>query len=145
MNQDGRFNALKGLGRAELGTGDLPRAQAHLEQALSVAKKTEVIWSELAEAQLALAEVLWTSEPDRERAVSLVRSAQRAYASHGASFLDQKDDIDTWLATHVLPTKAARPAIAKVPSPARGPPHRPRNFRAREGNGSYSISQTERT
>ena len=88
VNEDVRFAALKGLGRAELGTGDLPRARAHLEQALGVTLKTQVIWSELAEVQLALAELLWTSEPDRERALSLVRSAQRAYASHGASFLD---------------------------------------------------------
>jgi eukaryotic-like serine/threonine-protein kinase len=108
VNQDGRFTALKGLGRAELGIGDLPRARAHLEQALDVAQKTDVIWSELVEAQLAMAEVLWTREPDRVRAVSLVRSAERAYASHGASYLDQKDEIDTWLATHVLPTKRAR-------------------------------------
>jgi serine/threonine protein kinase/tetratricopeptide (TPR) repeat protein len=108
VNHDCRFQVLSGLGRAEIGMGTLPRARAHLEQALELAKNAPVIWSTTAEAQLALAQLLWTSEADRTRAVSLVRSAQHAYATHDANFLDQKDDVDLWLATHVLPSKQAR-------------------------------------
>jgi tetratricopeptide (TPR) repeat protein len=106
VNQDGRVSALRGLGRAEMGTGALSTARTHLEQALAIATNTRVVWSELAEAQFALGRLLWTSEPEQARAVALVKTAHEAYASHGSSYLDL-EDVEGWLETHSQPRRAA--------------------------------------
>jgi serine/threonine-protein kinase len=90
-------NALTGLGRVEVTTGNPKAAVPLLERALRIREGHETDRTLVAEAQFALACALWDSRGDRTRALSLAKAARSSYA--GGQATRELAEVDAWLAT----------------------------------------------
>ncbi len=89
--------ALAGLGRALLQLDRPAEAIAPLERAVALRTSHEVATDEVARAQFLLARALGAAGRDRGRARALAEAA-RARVADGPA--DDRQQIDTWLATH---------------------------------------------
>lgn len=91
---------LTGLGRVMHAQGNDDEARDLLERALSI---REAVGKplELAETRIALAEVLWATEPARAR--ELAERARSEALGDALGRVSLRDEIDAWLADHPLP------------------------------------------
>jgi tetratricopeptide (TPR) repeat protein len=86
-----------GLGKAKAQLGDRAGAIAAYERSLRILDGQAVAASDAAEAQMALAEVLWSDRSQRARALELARAAEAAYRSGGEGTRAAADDAAAWL------------------------------------------------
>jgi tetratricopeptide (TPR) repeat protein/predicted Ser/Thr protein kinase len=92
-------NALTGLGVARHGLGEIEAARADLERALAIWTENHATSSDLAEAHLALARVLWDAG-DFERARELGRAALDGYTQMGPGAEAELAEAEAWLREH---------------------------------------------
>jgi tetratricopeptide (TPR) repeat protein/predicted Ser/Thr protein kinase len=91
---------LAGLGITLADLHEPARALPYLERAVELRTTHPSGPADLAQVELALAAVLWDTGGDRQRAVSLARSAEQRLAPLGEVARTHRHDVDVWLAAH---------------------------------------------
>jgi tetratricopeptide (TPR) repeat protein/tRNA A-37 threonylcarbamoyl transferase component Bud32 len=89
---------LTSLGQARLAGGDRAGAVVALERALAIAEARALPITDVAAANFALAQALWSDVPERPRARAQAQVARAAAASMGKLGAAQLVEIDAWLA-----------------------------------------------
>ncbi|QRN94435.1 serine/threonine protein kinase [Archangium violaceum] len=88
------------LGEALVEGGQLREAREPLERAVALSTRVELAPHDLARARFALARVLWQSQGERSRALSLAREAQEAYARSAPAYAPRAREVRSWLSAH---------------------------------------------
>ncbi|MET0595895.1 MAG: serine/threonine-protein kinase [Polyangiaceae bacterium] len=91
-------DSLAGLGKAYLGLGQDKTARERLERGLKIAEVQDGDPATLAEVRLTLAQTLWRSGADRERARDLARQAREGYLPLGKRGERGAKKAATWIA-----------------------------------------------
>jgi tetratricopeptide (TPR) repeat protein/tRNA A-37 threonylcarbamoyl transferase component Bud32 len=91
--------ALTGIGRSLVALGRSGDAVAPLERALRIRQEHDSDGAKRGETQFALATALWAVPHERERSMSLARTALASYSRVSSSEVDA-EPIRTWLAAH---------------------------------------------
>jgi serine/threonine-protein kinase len=98
------------VARALVLVGDIYRSQGRaseavplLERALGILATHDVQSSQIAEAELHLGAALWTIASDDRRAIELVTSARRRFATEPEAQEKNLAQADTWLREHPRP------------------------------------------
>jgi tetratricopeptide (TPR) repeat protein len=92
---------LQGVGASRLAMGEPEAAIPFLEEALRLREAREPTKYNVAETRFSLAQALWESKKDRERALNLAAHAHEMYAAN--DFRRKERAVAEWLATHKLP------------------------------------------
>jgi eukaryotic-like serine/threonine-protein kinase len=90
--------ALDGLGEIELAKGHPRAAIPHLERALRAYGRNALATALAANTRFSLAQALWASGGDRQRARQLATEARETFAS--GNRLKREREVATWLAGH---------------------------------------------
>jgi hypothetical protein len=88
------------LGQAYAGSGRAKEAIELLERAIAMRQEAETPPRQLADMRFILATALWNATRDRGRARALAQQAFDVYAQAGAPYLDQRDEVATWIREH---------------------------------------------
>ncbi len=89
--------ALISLGRCQLGVGHTAAAVGFYERAVALREKRASAPADLADARFGLAEAIWETGRDRQRAIHLVEQARDAYAEAGEDSAKDLAAARTWL------------------------------------------------
>jgi tetratricopeptide (TPR) repeat protein len=92
--------ALTGIGRALLAQGKSRDAVAPLERALVLRTAAKEIPIEMGETRFALAQALWDTAGDRQRAHRLAAEARSDF--NNPPHASRRDEVDRWLESHPL-------------------------------------------
>ncbi|MFY0567693.1 tetratricopeptide repeat protein [Archangium lansingense] len=88
------------LGEALVEGGQLREAREPLERAVTLSTRVELPPHDIGRARFALARVLWRSQGERPRALSLAREAQAAYARSAPFYAPRAREVQSWLSAH---------------------------------------------
>ncbi len=88
------------LGEALSQGGQLREARETLERAVTLSTRVELPPHDVGRARFALARVLWRSDEERPRALSLAREAQAAYARSAPFYAPRAREVQSWLSVH---------------------------------------------
>jgi tetratricopeptide (TPR) repeat protein len=88
------------LGEALVEGGQLREAREPLERAVTLSTRVELPPHDVGRARFALARVLWRSQGERPRALSLAREAQAAYARSAPFYAPRAREVQSWLSAH---------------------------------------------
>jgi len=91
---------LLGLGKAELARGSPGAAVPALERAEALREKQGDTPIDSAETRFFLAQAMWASGGDRDKARRSAQKALDAYRDGGAAYAEHRQQVERWLAKH---------------------------------------------